>query len=75
MDAARTEIARHLEILEREFGDGEYLGSDRFSLADIAYLPFLHFLPMMEIDPGPRIAAWRTRLLARPSALATVPAQ
>ena len=75
MAQAKTEIEKHLAIVESTLGNRDYLVGDAFTLADIANLPFLHFLATMEIEPGPRTAAWRTRLLARPSALATVPAQ
>jgi glutathione S-transferase len=70
---AKGEIEKHLAIVETTLGNREYLVGEAFSLADIAYLPFLHFLPLMEIEPGPRVAAWAKRLLARPSAQATVP--
>lgn len=75
MQAARTEIDRHLVIIERELGDRHYLVGGSFTLADIAYLPFLHFLGVMEVAAGPRVTAWAERLLARPSARATVPAR
>ena len=75
MAQAKAEIEKHLVIVEAALGGSEYLVGDAFTLADIAYLPFLHFLPLMEIEPAPRIAAWRSRLLARPSALATAPAR
>jgi hypothetical protein len=38
-----------------------------------AYIPFLDFLPLMEIGPPPAVASWSQRLLARPSAVATRP--
>ncbi len=75
MEAGRKEIDRHLAIVERELGDRHYLVGESFTLADIAYLPFLHFLAMMEVSAGPRVQAWAERVLARPSAQATVPAR
>jgi glutathione S-transferase len=75
MEAARKEIDRHLAIIEHELGDRPYLVGDSFTLADIVYLPFLHFLPLMEVPAGPRVTAWAERVLARPSAQATVPAR
>jgi glutathione S-transferase len=75
MEAARQEIDRHLAIIERELGDRPYLVGDSFTLADIVYLPFLHFLALMEVAAGPRVMAWAERVLARPSAQATVPAR
>jgi glutathione S-transferase len=75
MQAARTEINRHLAILERELAGRPYLVGESFTLADVAYLPFLQFLSLMELTAGPHIMAWAGRVLARPSALATVPAR
>jgi glutathione S-transferase len=75
MEAAKKEIERHLAVVERELGERQYLVGESFTLADVAYLPFLHFLGMMEVAAGPRVRAWAERLLARPSALATVPAR
>ncbi len=74
MEAARREIDRHLTVIERELGDRPYLVRDSFTLADIAYMPFLHFLTLMEVSVWPRVKAWSERVLARPSAQATVPA-
>jgi len=75
MEAARKEIDRHLTIIERELGERQYLVGESFTLGDLAYLPFLHFLAMMEVSAGPRVKAWAERILARPSARATVPAR
>jgi len=73
MDAARREMELHLAILAAQLGENDYLVRNAFSLADIAYLPMLHFLPIMDIELQPNLAAWRERLLERPSAQATVP--
>jgi len=75
MDGARREMELHFAILSAQLGNSTYLVRDAFSLADIAYLPMLHFLPLMDIELPPNLAAWRERLLARPSAQATVPDQ
>jgi len=72
---AQTEINKHLVILSGQLGDHEYLVSNRYSLADIAYIPFIEFLGMMEVSVPDNIAAWSTRLLARPSSVETKPAQ
>jgi glutathione S-transferase len=50
-----------------------YLVAEQFSLAEVCYMPFLDFLPLMEIGPPPAVASWSQRLLARPSAVATRP--
>ena len=70
---AKAEIEKHLAIVERTLGDRPYLVGDAYSLADVAYTPFLQFLSLLEVEPGPRVAAWSTRLLERPSAAATAP--
>jgi len=73
MAAAKAEIEKHLAILERQLAGHDYLVADQFSLADLAYIPFLDFLPLMEIVPPPSVADWTERLLARPSAQASKP--
>jgi len=75
MAQARGEIEKHLAILERQLDGREYLVADRYSLAEVSYTPFVQFLPMMEITPPPAVAAWVSRLLERPSAKQTAPAQ
>lgn len=74
---ASAEIAKHLAILDRQLDGVDFLVHDRYTLADIAYIPFLHFLPLM-VDPATvpaNVARWAADLLARPSSLETVPAQ
>jgi glutathione S-transferase len=75
IEAAQKAIARHLAIVQRQLGNNDYLVGNAYSLADIAYIPFVEFLPLMEITPPPAVAAWRERLLARPSSIETRPAQ
>ncbi|MEJ0008898.1 MAG: glutathione binding-like protein [Steroidobacteraceae bacterium] len=57
------------------WASGPTLVGNSFTLADVAYLPFLQFLAMLEVPVGPHLKAWAERVLARPSALATVPAR
>jgi len=73
MAQAKADIEKHLAIVERTLGEQSFLVGDEYTLADIAYTPFLQFLPLMEIEPPPRVAAWRARLLDRPTAMATAP--
>jgi glutathione S-transferase len=75
MSQARADIEKHLAIVDSELGSDDYLVGNRYTLADIAYTPFLQFLPLMEVEPPGRVAAWRQRLLDRPSAKATEPAR
>jgi glutathione S-transferase len=66
-------IGRHLAVLEQQLGERPFLVEDQYSLADLAYTPLVEFLPLLELVPPPRLAAWVARLAARPSALATRP--
>jgi glutathione S-transferase len=73
MADAKAEIEKHFAILEKHLANRSYLVAEQFSLADVCYMPFLEFLPLMEITPLAATAAWTRRLLARPSAAATRP--
>ena len=73
MAQARTEIERHLQVLERELAQGQYLVGNQYSLAEVSYTPFVQFLPLMEISPPPAVAAWVAHMLERPSAKQTEP--
>ncbi len=74
MQQAKTEIERHLEILEGQLGKKEYMVGDRYGLVEVCYTPFVQFFPLMEITPPPAVAAWTERMLARESAQQTKPA-
>ncbi len=75
MTAASVELQKHLDLVEAQLGDREFLVGDHFTLADVVYLPMLHFIGLMDVTVGPRVQAWSERLAARPSAQATVPAK
>lgn len=73
MAAAKVEIEKHLAVLEPQLAGRDWLVGDRFTLADLSYIPFIDFLGLMEIDPPPAVAAWVKRLLARPHVAETRP--
>ena len=73
MADAKAEIERHLMILDKQLASKSYLVGEQFSLAETCYMPFLDFLPLMEIQPPAAVESWSQRLLARPSAVATRP--
>ena len=75
MAQAKQEIEQHLEKIEQVLKGKEYLVGNTYSLVEVCYTPFVEFLPLMEITPPPHVAAWTTRMLERPSALATRPAK
>ncbi|HEV8336296.1 MAG TPA: glutathione S-transferase family protein [Candidatus Polarisedimenticolia bacterium] len=73
MEEAKRRIQKHLDILETQIQGREYLVDGRFSLAEVCYAPFLQFLPLMEVTPGPSTASWTARVLERPSVRDTKP--
>jgi glutathione S-transferase len=67
----RTEIDKHLAILDRELDGKEYVVGNRYSLVEVCYTPFVGYFELIGISPPPRVADWSKRLLARPSAVQT----
>lgn len=74
MAAASAKIAKHFAILAKQLEGREWLVGDAFSVADLAYAPFLQFTPMLDVEVPASIEAWTKRLLARPSVMSTRPA-
>ena len=75
MAQAKREIESHLEILDHQLRDTDYVVGNSYGLVEVCYTPFIEFFPLMEITPPPHVAAWTARILARPSAQATKPAR
>ncbi len=66
----KSMAAEGLKAIEEEMGDG-WIAGDRFTLADIVLFSFVEFGAMVgQPLPGDctRLAAWRERVAARPSA-------
>lgn len=74
MAQAKSEIDKHLAVLEGQIAGKQFLVGDRYTLAEVCYTPFVQFFPLMEISPPPAVASWIARMLARPSAVKTAPA-
>ena len=75
-------IVKHYAALDQQLrasrgrhGDAAHLVSADFSLADLCYLPFLHFAGLLDVEMPASLADWSARLLSRASAKATIPAQ
>jgi len=75
MAQARKDIEKHLGILEMQLQGVTFLTGEQYTLAEVCYTPFVEFLPLMEIQPPPAVAAWVARLLERPSAQRTRPSR
>lgn len=72
-ERAIAAIATHLALLDQELAGKQYLVEERYSLADVAYTPFVAFLALMDLTAPPNVAAWIERISQRPSAVATRP--
>jgi glutathione S-transferase len=75
MAKASRDIDKHYAILDRQLEGKAYLVADRYTLADLCYVPFLEFAPLFDVRMPPNIDAWSRRLLSRPSSLETKPAR
>ena len=66
---ARESVAERLKMLERRLEDRDFLVAGRLTLADISVGYPLHLVGMLGADDllGPRAAAYRERLRARPA--------
>lgn len=73
MEAVRPRIATHYAILSAELADRPFLVADRFTWADLAYVPFLHFHELLDVPLPENVAAWWGRLAERESVAATIP--
>ncbi len=76
-ERAAAELAAHLDVLERLLVRREFL-TGAFSLADIAYVPFVCELATCQlghlVDTRPAVQAWIAKLHARSSVRTTSPA-
>lgn len=67
----REGAAKVLEIIEKNLADKPYLAGPHFSLADIAWMPYLQITRAVGLADlllsRPHVNDWSTRLLARPS--------
>lgn len=75
MDKATLDAGKALAILDRQLEGKQYLVRDEYSLADLCYVPFLEFLPLVDVKVPANVRGWSDRLLARPSSVATKPAR
>jgi len=73
MAKATKEVERHFAILDRQLDGRQFLVAERYTLADLCYVPYLEFLALFELTAPPNVAAWSKRLLSRPSSIATRP--
>ena len=71
VEAGKVELARTLDVLDERLAHAPYLAGADFSLADLGYLPYVDYLFVAKegelITSRPHVAAWWTRISARPS--------
>ncbi|HTN85708.1 MAG TPA: glutathione S-transferase N-terminal domain-containing protein [Sorangium sp.] len=71
VEAAKGEVARALDVVDKALGNQEYLAGSIYSLADISFMPYLQCLVVSKvgelITDRQNVAAWWKRLSARPA--------
>jgi glutathione S-transferase len=72
-EKAIENVAKHLSIMDAQLAGKTYLVDEQYTLADLAYTPFVQFLPLLGLNAPPNVARWIERIEARPSAQATKP--
>ncbi len=75
--AARDKIALRFADMERHLASHEWLALDRFTVADAYAFAIVSWAKPLRIDlkPYPRLAAWQTRVAARPHVKAALVAE
>ncbi len=73
IDRGKRRVASFYEVIEQRLGESEYLGSDRFTLADITGLCAVDFARMVKLpipDANNNTKRWHAACSSRPSAKA-----
>ena len=73
MAKASKTIQRHLSVIEPVLDGQAFMMGEQFTLADVCYLPFLQFLPILDVEVPPNIERWSKALFDRPTAQKTIP--
>lgn len=71
--SVRPALARHYDFLAEQLAASEFLVGDRYTLADLCYVPFLEFAHLLDVEMPAAVESWSARLLARPSSVHTKP--
>jgi glutathione S-transferase len=75
-EEGRTQLAHILDVMERHLADREYLGGDRFSLADLVWLAYVPYMQDAGVDhlvsARRKVFAWWERVKDRPSVAAAL---
>jgi len=74
IERARKPLERHFAELNKRLEGKAFLVADRFTLAEVCYIPFLHFMHLLEVEIPDNVQRWWQTLSQRPSVQATVPA-
>lgn len=77
VNAARQQMAVALGRIERQLGETKWLGSDTYSLADVAAAPFIDRLEELNLAglwaDKPALVDWIARMKARPGYKKAIP--
>jgi glutathione S-transferase len=71
LDAARKSLEAPLDVAEESLADGPFLAGESFSLADVAWAPYVAILQAIGegaiVARRPRLDAWWSAVAARPA--------
>lgn len=73
MERAKKPTARHLAVLDKQLQGKEFLVGDSFTLAEVCYAPFTHFIDLLDVEVPSNVRRWADALAKRPSVAGTVP--
>jgi glutathione S-transferase len=73
MERAKKPTERHLKVLGTHLDGKDFLVAERFTLAEVCYIPFLYFIDLLDVEVPASVQRWSKALSARPSVIATVP--
>lgn len=76
VEEGKTELARILDVMDRHLADREYLGGDRFTLADLVWLAYVPYMQDAGADhlvsARRNVSGWWERVKDRPSVAAAL---
>ena len=76
VEEGRTALAHILDVMDRHLSERQYLGGDRFTLADLVWLAYVPYMQDVGTDhlvsERRRVSSWWERVKDRPSVAAAL---
>lgn len=74
LQTKRADLQAKFETIEQQLKEGPYFAGDRFSMVDVVFGPIFRYFDVFDaiadfgiFDNTPKVRAWRSALVARPS--------